>query len=128
MLNNRVGTMVGVGLIAFSTLLLEVDLTRVFAVTLWYYFGFVAISLALLGTAAAGVLCYINPTRWTGDKYRQYMGWFSIALAALCPLVMWIHLASDFSEYTLHHGIFFAFLGLQMLGFFSLFFCFLVLE
>jgi hypothetical protein len=123
MLNDRVGTMFGVGLIAFSTLLLEVDLTRVFAVTLWYYFGFVAISLALLGTAAAGVLCYVNPSRWTGEKYRQYMGWFSIALAALCPLVMWIHLASDFSEYTLHHGVFFAFLGLQMLGFFSLFFC-----
>jgi hypothetical protein len=115
--------MFGVGLIAFSTLLLEVDLTRVFAVTLWYYFGFVAISLALLGTAAAGVLCYINPARWTGDKYRHYMGWFSIALAVLSPLVIWVHLASDFSEYTLHHGMFFAILGLQMLGFFSLFFC-----
>ena len=51
----------GVGLIAFGTLLLEVDITRVFAVTLWYYFGFVAISLALLGTGAAGVLCARMP-------------------------------------------------------------------
>ena len=123
MVTARTGALFGVGLIAFSTLLLEVDLTRVFAVTLWYYFGFVAISLALLGTGAAGVLCYVNPERWTGDRYLLHMGRFSIALAILCPLVMWVHLSSDFSGYTLHHGIFFAILGLQLLGFFLLFFC-----
>lgn len=113
----------GVGLIAFGTLLLEVDITRVFAVTLWYYFGFVAISLALLGTGAAGVLCFVNPARWAGDNYRRNMGWFAVALGFLCPLVIWIHLASDFSSFTLHHGLFFAILGLQLIGFFLLFFC-----
>ena len=123
MADSRIATMVGVGLIAFSALLLEVDITRVFAVTLWYYFGFVAISLALLGTAAAGVLCYVSPERWTGDNYRRHLGRFSLALAFLCPLVFWVHLSSDFSSYTLHHGVFFAVLGLQMIGFFALFFC-----
>jgi spermidine synthase len=119
----RHSTMFGVALIAFSALVLEVDITRIFAVTLWYYFGFVAISLALLGTAAAGVMCYVNPVRWTGDNYRRHMGSFAIALAVLCPLVIGIHLSSDFSDYTLHHGVFFAVLGMQMLGFFALFFC-----
>src|SRR5688572_22561952 len=123
MTESRVSTMFGVGLIAFSALVLEVDITRIFAVTLWYYFGFVAISLALLGTAAAGVLCYVNPDRWTGAGYLRHMGRFSIALGLLCPLVVGIHLSSDFSAYTLHHGVFFAVLGLQMLGFFALFFC-----
>lgn len=123
MTNARTATMFGVGLVAFSTLLLEVDLTRIFAVTLWYYFGFVAISLALLGTGAAGVLCYVNPERWTGEHHLRHMGRFSIALAILCPLVTWMHLASDFSAYTLHHGLFFAALGLQLIGFFALFFC-----
>lgn len=123
MANPRAATMFGVGLVAFSALLLEVDLTRVFAVTLWYYFGFVAISLALLGTGAAGVLCYVNPERWTGDDYRRHMGRFSVALALLCPLVIWMHLASDFSGYTLHSTMFFSILGLQLVGFFALFFC-----
>lgn len=123
MTNPRTSTMFGVGLIAFATLLLEVDLTRIFAVTLWYYFGFVAISLALLGTGAAGVLCYLNPERWTGERHLRHMGVFSVALALLAPLVVWMHLASDFSEYTVHHGWFFAVLAFQMLWFFALFFC-----
>lgn len=123
MAESRVATMFGVGLIAFAALVLEVDITRIFAVTLWYYFGFVAISLALLGTAAAGVLCYVNPERWTGAGYLRHMGRFSVALGVLCPIVIGIHLSSDFSSYTLHHGVFFFMLGLQMLGFFALFFC-----
>lgn len=113
----------GIALIAFSTLLLEVDITRVFAVTLWYYFGFVAISLALLGTGAAGVICFVNPGRWAGEHYRRHMGRFAAALGLLCPVVIWIHLASDFSSFTLHHGLFFLVLGLQLVGFFLLFFC-----
>lgn len=113
----------GIGLIAFGTLLLEVDITRIFAVTLWYYFGFVAISLALLGTAAAGVICFVDPARWAGADYRRNMGWFAAALGVLCPIVIWIHLASDFSSFTLQHGLFFAILGLQLIGFFLLFFC-----
>lgn len=116
-------TMFGVALIAFAMLLLEVDLTRIFAVTLWYYFGFVAISLALLGTGAAGVACYLNPGRWTGENHLRHMGAFALALAILAPLVVWMHLATDFSGYTLHHGWFFAVLTVHMTGFFVLFFC-----
>jgi len=123
MTNPRTSTMFGVGLIAFAMLLLEVDLTRIFAVTLWYYFGFVAISLALLGTGAAGVLCYLNPERWTGEHHLRHMAAFAVAFAVLTPLVVWMHLASDFSEYTLHHGWFFAVLAFQMFWFFVLFFC-----
>lgn len=44
------GTAWGVFLIALATLLFEVALTRIFAVTLWYHFGFLAISLALVGS------------------------------------------------------------------------------
>ncbi|TAK52156.1 MAG: hypothetical protein EPO25_14360 [Gammaproteobacteria bacterium] len=123
MTDPRTSTVFGVGMIAFATLLLEVDLTRIFAVTLWYYFGFVAISLALLGTGAAGVLCYLNPGRWTGTYHLRYMGAFSVALALLAPLVVGMHLASDFSAYTLHHGWFFAVLAFQMIWFSTLFFC-----
>ncbi|NJD31311.1 MAG: hypothetical protein FIB04_05430 [Gammaproteobacteria bacterium] len=45
----------GVFLLCFGTLLLELSLTRVMSVTLWYHFGFLVISTALLGFGASGV-------------------------------------------------------------------------
>jgi MFS family permease len=45
----------GISLLCFGTLLLELSLTRVMSVTLWYHFGFLVISTALLGFGASGV-------------------------------------------------------------------------
>jgi MFS family permease len=47
---------VGIFLLAFATLLLELALTRVLSVTLWYHFGFLVISTALLGFGVSGVV------------------------------------------------------------------------
>jgi hypothetical protein len=41
---------------ALTSLLFEILLTRVFAITQWHHMAFVAISVAMLGTAASGVL------------------------------------------------------------------------
>src|SRR5436305_647257 len=40
---------------SFASLLLELGLTRLFSVVLFYHFAFLAISVALLGLAAGGV-------------------------------------------------------------------------
>ncbi len=45
-----------IGLIGAATLLLEILLTRIFSVTMWYHFAFIAISLALFGIAASGAV------------------------------------------------------------------------
>lgn len=45
-------------LLAMGVLLMEIALTRVFSLVLWYHFAFVAISLALFGSAAGGVAAY----------------------------------------------------------------------
>ena len=45
----------GIFLLCFGTLLLELSLTRVMSVALWYHFGFLVISTALLGFGASGV-------------------------------------------------------------------------
>src|SRR5947208_7176448 len=45
----------GIGLSSFSALLLELALTRLFSVVLFYHFAFLAISVALLGLGAGGV-------------------------------------------------------------------------
>src|SRR5438067_12508311 len=46
-------------LTSFSVLLLELSLTRLFSVILFYHFAFLAISLALLGLGAGGVFAYV---------------------------------------------------------------------
>src|SRR5580765_1125042 len=49
----------GLALTSFAALLLELALTRLFSVVLFYHFAFLAISIALLGLGAGGVFAYI---------------------------------------------------------------------
>src|ERR1700732_3321002 len=49
----------GMALCSFAALLLELALTRLFSVVLFYHFAFLAISIALLGLGAGGVFAYL---------------------------------------------------------------------
>ncbi len=49
-------TLTGVFLLSAATLLLELCLTRILSVTLWYHFAFMVISTALFGIGFAGVV------------------------------------------------------------------------
>src|SRR5437764_15056475 len=57
----------GIFLLSLATLLLELSLTRVLSVALWYHFGFLVVSTALLGFGASGAVLAV----WTGlrDRY-----------------------------------------------------------
>ena len=46
----------GIGMIAGATLLLEVTMTRIFAVAFFYHFAFLIISTALFGFGFSGVV------------------------------------------------------------------------
>ncbi len=64
----RSATTLAVGLMSFSALLLELGLTRLFSVVLFYHFAFLAISIALLGLGAGAVFAYLRREwlqRWT---------------------------------------------------------------
>ena len=54
---------VAIAAVSFATLLLELALTRLFSVVLFYHFAFLAISVALLGLGAGGVFAYIYKLR-----------------------------------------------------------------
>src|SRR5690348_16111020 len=61
-------TPVAVALMSFSALLLELGLTRLFSVVLFYHFAFLAISIALLGLGAGAVFAHLRRiwlARWT---------------------------------------------------------------
>src|SRR6202050_2300579 len=69
----------GLGLTSFAALLLELSLTRLFSVVLFYHFAFLAISIALLGLGAGGVFAYLLKKRLASTGTR--------ALAALLCMV-----------------------------------------
>jgi spermidine synthase len=52
--------LIAIALTSFSALLLELSLTRLFSVVLFYHFAFLAISVALLGLGAGGVFAYLR--------------------------------------------------------------------
>src|SRR5438270_13613096 len=51
---------IAVALVSFASLLLELALTRLFSVVLFYHFAFFAISVALLGLGSGGVFAHIR--------------------------------------------------------------------
>ena len=60
----------GVASTSLATLLLELALTRVFSVVYFYHFAFLAISIALFGLGAGGVLSYVV-AEWRGSLYAK---------------------------------------------------------
>jgi hypothetical protein len=57
---NRGIVLAGTALASFGSLLLELALTRLFSVVLYYHFAFLAISLAMLGLGVGGVFSYLR--------------------------------------------------------------------
>lgn len=55
----------GVFLICFSTLVVEIILTKIFSVTLWYHFSYMVISLAMFGIGFGGLLVYYFKDQFT---------------------------------------------------------------
>jgi len=78
----------GVGLISFSALLLELALTRLFSVVLFYHFAFLAISIALLGLGAGGVFAQLWKSRFQSIDFRSITGTCSLLNAVVIPVVL----------------------------------------
>src|ERR1700674_4203434 len=61
----------GIGCGSFWARLLELALTRLFSVVLFYHFAFLAISIALLGLGAGGVFAYLGKRRLVRFETRS---------------------------------------------------------
>jgi spermidine synthase len=57
----------GIALVSATLLMIELALTRIFSVIMYYHFAFLAISIALFGLSASGVFAYVA-RRWL-DRY-----------------------------------------------------------
>src|SRR4029077_11104507 len=66
-------TFAGVFLITLATLMDEILITRIFSVTMWYHFAFVAISLAMFGMTVGGLRVYQHPKIYGGAGAKRQM-------------------------------------------------------
>jgi len=78
----------GLGLTSFAALLLELALTRLFSVVLFYHFAFLAISIALLGLGAGGVLAYLLKSRLTRIPTRNLAAGLCMVNSVMVFLVL----------------------------------------
>lgn len=78
----------GIALTSFAALLLELTLTRLFSVVLFYHFAFLAISIALLGLGAGGVFAYLLKRRLATTDTRSLASRLCVANSVVIVLVL----------------------------------------
>src|SRR5205814_8476150 len=91
-----VRALVGIGLVAACALALQVLLTRLFSAVLFYHFGFLAISLALLGTGVGGLVLYVRPQWFERQPLTKQLSRWSLLLGGLLMLVPFVLVRLDY--------------------------------
>ena len=76
-------TAFGLAFVALSTLMYEVLLTRIFSVTMWYHFAFVAISVAMFGMTVGALVVYLKPAWFPADGVRRQLAVGSVLFPVL---------------------------------------------
>lgn len=77
---------VGVALTTLATLVLELSLTRIFSVVFYYHFAFLAISIALFGLGAGGVLSYLISSK--GEALFRRLGFLASGVSLTTVLAL----------------------------------------
>jgi len=97
----------GLALTSFAALLLELALTRLFSVVLFYHFAFLAISIALLGLGAGGVFAYLLKSRLAGQDTRQLAARLcmanSVVIVGVLEIVLHVPVALEVSRLNFLH-------------------------
>ncbi len=78
----------GVACIAAAILMIELALTRIFSVTMYYHFAFLAISIALFGLSASGVYVYLRRTAFERQSTAALLTSHALAFAGVTVLAL----------------------------------------
>src|SRR3954471_8477296 len=73
----------GLGIVASATLMLEIVLTRVFSVIMWYHMSLVAVSMAMFGMTVGALVVHRRP-EWfrpadVGRACSRSALWFGVS-------------------------------------------------
>jgi hypothetical protein len=78
-------------LVALSTVMFEVLLTRVFSLTIWYHFAFMAISVAMFGMTVGALLVFLRPAAWPQATLDAAMGKSALNFALAMAAAVFLH-------------------------------------
>jgi len=94
----RAGTLTyaGVFCVTLVTLMYEILLTRIFSVTMWYHFAFMAISIAMFGMTVGGLVVYLHPAYSRQDQAVRQMGRSSFLFSVWIVIGILTHLFVPF--------------------------------
>src|SRR3989442_8991499 len=87
-------------LVSMATLLFEILLTRIFSVTMWYHFAFMAISIAMFGMTLGALRVYRRPERYPQDRLVLDLGSLALALAWSFVMSVLAHVFAPFPDMT----------------------------
>lgn len=90
-------TLFGLGIVAGCTLALQVVITRLFSSVLAYHFGFLAISLALLGTGAGALWVYVRPGHFRDAPLASVLARWSALFSLALLIVPFLLVRIDFA-------------------------------
>src|SRR5262245_28808258 len=74
-------TFAGLFLITLATLTYQLLLTRIFSVTMYYHFAFVAISVTMFGMAVGALVVYGRPAVFTNERLNARLAQASLGFA-----------------------------------------------
>src|SRR5436190_6910924 len=76
----------GIAAVSAALLMTELALTRIFSVTMYYHFAFLAISIALFGLSASGVYVYVARKRLDRASTSALLAAHALVFAAVTVL------------------------------------------
>jgi len=85
-------TYAGLFLVTLCTLMFEILLTRIFSVTMWYHFAFMAISIAMFGMTVGAILVYLLPGYFKEEKTKFHMALSSFLFSLTIIISFLLHL------------------------------------
>jgi len=83
-------------MVTLATMMYEILLTRIFSVTIWYHFAFMAISIAMFGMTVGAILVYLFPNYFTQERAKFHLAINSLLFAILIVISFLIHLYAPF--------------------------------
>jgi hypothetical protein len=89
----RAATLTGVFAVAAATLMYEILLTRIFSVTMWYHFAFLAVAASLLGMTLGAVLVQVRPATFSPGSAPKRLATSALLFAVGVPVTFLLHLA-----------------------------------
>lgn len=82
----------GVFFVTLGTLMYQILLPRIFSVTMFYHFAFMAVSLAMFGLTAGAVLVYLKAERFTAESAPRDLAAASAVFAITSVAALWAYL------------------------------------